>query len=139
MIRAVEAALLDTGLGGRELEGLRRAVDDVGVVRGWTWSYGDVCGGVLEGVRSGGDGDGVGDEDRGKVFMEESEHGGNSPVRLLDGACRRVAGGRSSVAVVVGGEALGSCESVFFLSSWNSFFFFCFFSCLICLIMCLKL
>ncbi|KAB8288106.1 hypothetical protein EYC80_010239 [Monilinia laxa] len=42
MIQAVEAALLDTGLEGRELGLLRRSVDDVGVVRGWTWGYEDV-------------------------------------------------------------------------------------------------
>ncbi|QSZ29960.1 hypothetical protein DSL72_004478 [Monilinia vaccinii-corymbosi] len=144
MLRAVRGALVDAGGGGEggdegercrrfgkvgKLGMLSRCVDDVRVVRSWTWVYGDVCGGVLEGVRrfGGGDefGDGDGDGDGGdtKVYMEESDHGGNSPVRMLDEACRRVARGESRVAVVVGGEALGSCE-LGFLFLFSFFWFF---------------
>ncbi|TEY83824.1 hypothetical protein BOTCAL_0024g00330 [Botryotinia calthae] len=111
MVQSLEKSFSDTGIShdGEKLALLRRSVDDVRVVRNWTWPYADVCQRVLDGI--------LGEERRGDgevekgVYKEESEHGGNSPVKMLDEACRRVGRGESKVAVVVGGEALGSLIS----------------------------
>lgn len=113
MVQSLLKSFLDTGISddGEKLALLKKSVDDVRVVRNWTWPYADVCQRVLDGI--------LGEENRGDgnvgkvVYKEESEHGGNSPVKMLDEACQRVGRGESKVAVVVGGEALGSCE--FFL------------------------
>lgn len=43
-------------------------------------------------------------------YKETSPHGGNQPAKLLDEACRRIAAGQSTLAVVAGGEALASLE-----------------------------
>ncbi|ESZ91130.1 thiolase [Sclerotinia borealis F-4128] len=90
------------GCGGKERR-LREMVDDARVVANWTWGYEDICGRVLEGVRGGvgvggGDGDG-GIKGEGRkmrkqrkekrekgVYMEESEHRGTSPVKMIDEA-----------------------------------------------------
>ncbi|TGO31955.1 hypothetical protein BHYA_0375g00070 [Botrytis hyacinthi] len=108
MLQSLEKSFSDTGIShDQETLGiLKGSVDDVRVVRNWTWPYVDVCQSVLDGI--------LGEEKRrngdlGKgVYKEESEHGGNSPVKMLDEACQRVGRGESKVAVVVGGEALGS-------------------------------
>lgn len=58
-------------------------------------------GGKWEGIRElGGKG--------GLKWKRYSEHGGDKPGKLLDEASRRVASGDVGVAVVVGGEGLGS-------------------------------
>ncbi|KAF7952640.1 hypothetical protein EAE96_005872 [Botrytis aclada] len=110
MLQSLEKSFSDTGLcqshDGGKLEILKGSVDDVRVVRNWTWPYVDVCQSVLDGI--------MGEGKRGsgglgkRVYKEETEHGGNSPVKMLDEACQRVGRGESKVAVVVGGEALGS-------------------------------
>ncbi|KAF7881527.1 hypothetical protein EAF00_011896 [Botryotinia globosa] len=107
MLQSLEKSFSDTGISNQEKLGLLKgSVDDVRVVRNWTWPYVDVCQSVLDGI--------LGKEKRGngnlgkKVYKEESEHGGNSPVKMLDEACQRVGRGESKVAIVVGGEALGS-------------------------------
>jgi hypothetical protein len=117
MLQAVERAVEDCFLGevgGDEDEEkrkrirmglLRENVDSVAVVRNWTWPYGGVCGEILKGLGKGREG-----EKGRKIYMEETEHGGHQPVRLLDEACRRVGRGESKVAVVTGGEALASCR-----------------------------
>ncbi|KAM3150390.1 hypothetical protein ABEW05_009282 [Botrytis cinerea] len=111
MVQSLSKSFSDTGISddGEKLTLLKKSVDDVRVVRNWTWPYADVCQRVLDGI--------LGEEKRGDgnvgkvVYKEESEHGGNSPVKMLDEACRRVGRGESKVAVVVGGEALGSLIS----------------------------
>lgn len=137
MIRCVELALQDAcsgtevGDGERksEEEGderekrnrLKGAINDIRVVRSWTWQYEDICRGIWEGIcgelanANGGKLD-VMVEKWKDIFAHESEHGGNSPVKLLDEACQRVGRGKSRVCVIAGGEALGSCESLIFLS-----------------------
>lgn len=110
MLQSLEKSFADTGISHdqEKLGILKGSVDDVRVVRNWTWPYVDVCQSVLDGI--------LGEEKRGNgnlgkgVYKEESEHGGNSPVKMLDEACQRVGRGDSKVAVVIGGEALGSCE-----------------------------
>ncbi|KAF7895832.1 uncharacterized protein EAF01_009794 [Botrytis porri] len=115
MLQSLEKSFSDTGLcqsRDREKLGmLKESVDDVRVVRNWTWPYVDVCQSVLDGILGEGKG---GDDNLGEgkgVYKEESEHGGNSPVKMLDEACQRVGRGESKVAVVVGGEALESLIS----------------------------
>ncbi|PQE20099.1 acetyl- acetyltransferase protein [Rutstroemia sp. NJR-2017a BBW] len=101
MLQAVEKAIDDCfGEPGAKKQLLKENVDSVSVVRNWTWPYKNVCGDVLRGLGAGKKG--------GKVYMEESDHGGNQPVRLVDEACRRVGRGECRVAVVTGGEALAS-------------------------------
>ncbi|TGO13509.1 hypothetical protein BTUL_0068g00160 [Botrytis tulipae] len=108
MLQSLEKSFSDTGISHdqEKLGILKGSVDDVRVVRNWTWPYADVCQSVLDGI--------LGKEKRGngdlgkKLYKEESEHGGNSPVKMLDEACQRVGRGESKVAIVVGGEALGS-------------------------------
>ncbi|TGO27253.1 hypothetical protein BPAE_0045g00520 [Botrytis paeoniae] len=111
MLQSLEKSFSDTGLShDREKLGiLKGSVDDVRVVRNWTWPYVDVCQSVLDGIL--GEGKGGNDKLGKEVYKEESEHGGNSPVKMLDEACQRVGRGESKVAVVVGGEALGSLIS----------------------------
>ncbi|KAF7870244.1 uncharacterized protein EAF02_009434 [Botrytis sinoallii] len=111
MLQSLSKSFSDTGIShDRERLGiLRESVDDVRVVRNWTWPYVDVCQSVLDGILGEGK---RGSDNLGKeVYKEESEHGGNSPVKILDEACQRVGRGESKVAVVVGGEALGSLIS----------------------------
>ncbi|KAF7923695.1 uncharacterized protein EAE98_007513 [Botrytis deweyae] len=111
MLQSLSKSFSDTGIShDRERLGiLRESVDDVRVVRNWTWPYVDVCQSVLDGILGEGK---RGSDNLGKeVYKEESEHGGNSPVKMLDEACQRVGRGESKVAVVVGGEALGSLIS----------------------------
>lgn len=132
MIRCVELALQDacsgTEVGDGERKGeeeaderekrnmLKGAINDIRVVRSWTWQYEDICRGIWGGIcgelanANGGKLDVMAED----IFAQESEHGGNSPVKLLDEACQRVARGKSRVCVLVGGEALGSCESLIF-------------------------
>ncbi|KAM3065366.1 hypothetical protein ACMFMG_011510 [Clarireedia jacksonii] len=128
MIRAVERAIDDClgddgdtdegksrkesgdgdGKGENRKMGVRKRklsenVDSVSVVLNWTWPYRNICNELMKGV-----GLGSGGKSGKGVYMEETEHGGNQPAKLVDEACRRVGRGECRVAVVVGGEALAS-------------------------------
>ncbi|TGO49400.1 hypothetical protein BCON_0211g00170 [Botryotinia convoluta] len=111
MLQSLEKSFSDTGLShDREKLGiLRESVDDVRVVRNWTWPYVDVCQSVFDGIL--GENKRGNDRLRKEVYKEESEHGGNSPVKMVDEACQRLGRGESKVVVVVGAEALGSLIS----------------------------
>jgi hypothetical protein len=95
---AILAAIQDAS--PASLSTLQATIDSIDVVRTWTWPYADLPGllaeklGVKDGLKRG--------------FY--SEHGGDKPGALLDGAARRVSRGEVDVAVVCGGEALASCE-----------------------------
>jgi len=95
---AILAALLDTS--SSDPEKLKSSIDSIDVVRTWTWPYPDLPGLLAQKL-------GVGERVKRRFY---SEHGGDKPGRLLDGAARRIARGECGVAVVAGGEALASCE-----------------------------
>lgn len=100
MYEAILLALQDSRLPPPALKELISSIDSLDVVRTWTWPYSD-----LPGLLS-------------KKFgitpkhMHYTEHGGNQPAKLLDDAARRIASGENKVAVITGGEALASRESV---------------------------
>ncbi|KAL4925921.1 uncharacterized protein BDV17DRAFT_283656 [Aspergillus undulatus] len=100
MLRAIGAAILDTELGPEASQKLQSAIESVGVVANWTWPYPDAPGLLVQrlGLPRG-------------VHTVESHHGGDSPGTLFDEAARRVAYGKSRVAVVTGAEALASLEA----------------------------
>ncbi|KAF2759840.1 NAD(P)-binding protein [Pseudovirgaria hyperparasitica] len=99
MVKAIETALSDTGIDQPSLQALRDAVDSIDVVQSWTWPYPDIVGTLYEKLNV----------TRGNGSM--SNHGGNEPGKLLDEAARKVAGGRSKVAVITGAEALASLSA----------------------------
>lgn len=103
MLNAIEAALDDTNLSPTSLHHLRASIDSLDVVRTWTWPYPDLPGLISERL---------GIEPRRKHY---TAHGGNQPAVVLDEAARRVARGEVRVAVLSGGEALGSRESFLLL------------------------
>lgn len=96
---AIAAALADTGLSKAALTKLKEQVDDLTIIRSWTWPYDSLPDLVA---------DRVGIANAGG--RRESEHGGNQPVKCLDEACRTIMKGERRVAVLGGGEALGSCR-----------------------------
>ena len=75
---------------------LQSSIDSISVVATWTWPYADLPGLLAEKL------------DIHPKHRHYSEHGGNQPIRLVDEAARRIAQGRSKVAIVTGGEALAS-------------------------------
>jgi hypothetical protein len=96
MLRAIAAAIEDTKLPAFGADKLKSSVDSIDVVSSWTWPYPDLPG--LLSKRLGVD----------PNHQHYSAHGGNQPAKLLDEASRRIATGRSKVAIVTGGEALAS-------------------------------
>ncbi|PNS16262.1 hypothetical protein CAC42_6369 [Sphaceloma murrayae] len=93
---AIINALRDTGLSAAYLDQLRQSVDDLSIVKSWTWPYDDFAKLLAEkaGVPN--------------AHRKESDHGGNQPVKCLDEACRLLMDGERKVAVLAGGEALDS-------------------------------
>lgn len=104
ILSAIESALQDTGVSKASIQELQNNIDSVNVVRTWTWPYPDLAALVAAGM-------GISPK-----HIKYSEHGGHSPVLLLDEAARRISLGESNVAVVTGAEALASCkvEGLFF-------------------------
>ena len=95
MLKAIDLALKDTEVSNPS--NLKSKIDSIDVVLTWTWPYPDLSG--LLGEKLG-------------VKLQHSfvsPHGGNQPAKLLDDAARRVAEGKTGVAIVTGGEALASC------------------------------
>lgn len=105
MLEAIRLAIQDTGLDPAAQQQLQSRIDSIDVVRTWTWPYRDLPGLLAEKLR-------VRPQHR---FY--TDHGGNQPARLLDEAARRIAWGKSKVAVITGGEALASRELTHLLSS----------------------
>jgi acetyl-CoA acetyltransferase len=97
MLCAIGAAIQDTTLAPDAARKLQAAIESVSVVANWTWPYPNAPGLVVERLGL-----------PGSVHTAESHHGGDSPGQLVDEAARRVAYGRSRVAVVTGAEALAS-------------------------------
>lgn len=105
MLEAIRQAIQDTGLDSASQQQLQSQIDSIDVVRTWTWPYRDLPGLLAEKLR-------IQPEHR---FC--TDHGGNQPAKLLDEAARRIALGKTKVAVITGGEALASRESLQLLSS----------------------
>jgi acetyl-CoA acetyltransferase len=100
MLRATFKALKDANLSSAAADRLQSNIDSVGVVNTWTWNYPDLPGLLSKKL---------GVQPRYKTL---SHHGGDSPAKLFDDAARRIALGESKVAIVTGGEALASRESM---------------------------
>ncbi|KAL4875276.1 hypothetical protein BJY04DRAFT_224155 [Aspergillus karnatakaensis] len=100
MLRAIGAAINDTELPPEAAQKLQSAIESVSAVANWTWPYPDAPGLIVKRLGL-----------PGVVHTVESHHGGDSPGQLVDEAARRVAYGKSKVAVVTGAEALASLES----------------------------
>jgi acetyl-CoA acetyltransferase len=107
ILEAIEVALKDAGLPDDAGRRLKSSIDSIDVVRTWTWPYDDLPGDIARNL---------GVTPRHTFY---SDHGGNKPAKLFDDAARRIAQGKTKVAVVTGGEALASCESPYLLE-WNS-------------------
>jgi hypothetical protein len=96
MLKAIDAALHDTGLRkDRQLQ-LQQRIDSIDVVKPWSWPYSDLPGLI---------GNNLGVE---LTHKRTSIHGGHFPVLMLHESSARITDGSCSVAVVTGGEALAS-------------------------------
>ena len=95
MLQAIHAALADTSS-----INLQSSIDSLSVVRTWTWPYADLPGQLAERL-------GVTATARHKTY---TEHGGNSPAKILDETARMISRGEVQVGVITGGEALASCK-----------------------------
>ena len=98
MLQAIQTAVEDASSSRSTQSKLLSSIDSVSVVATWTWPYTDLPGLLAEKL---------GVDPTHKTY---SPHGGNQPVKLLDGAARRISQGKSKVAIMTGGEALASCE-----------------------------
>lgn len=98
IIRAVENAITDATSDPRTQATVRRQFDSISVVRTWTWPYPDLPGLIASKLGSK------------PSYTHYTEHGGNQSGKVFDEAARRVAQGRSKIAIVTGGEALASCR-----------------------------
>ena len=98
IIEAIHAAIKDSNTSEKLSSELKSSIDSISVVNTWTWSYKDLPTLVEQklGTKAG--------------YKALSGHSGNSPGLMLDESARRIARGESKVAVVVGAEALASCE-----------------------------
>lgn len=96
MLQATNHALEDATSERSIAEEIKSSIDSVSVVATWTWPYADLPSLLSEKL---------GIQPWCKIY---SEHGGNQPMKLVDEAARRIATGKSQVAVVTGGEALAS-------------------------------
>lgn len=94
IFEAIQNALKDSSTDAQQK--LKSSIDSLSIVSSWTWPYPDLTGLLASklGVQP--------------SHKEYTEHGGNQPGRAFDEAARRVAQGKSKVAVIAGGEALAS-------------------------------
>lgn len=97
MLEAINLAIQDANSSAGAQQ-LKADIDSVNVVHSWTWPYKDLPGLLSEKLEA---------QPRHKSYTEV---GGNQPVRLLDEVANRISSGESNVAVITGGEALGSCK-----------------------------
>lgn len=98
MLQAILSATNDSNVAPSKARQLQSTIDSIDVVATWTWPYHDLPGLLAKvlGVQP--------------THKHYSKHGGHHPMKLVDEAARRIAQGRSIVAVVTGGEALASCK-----------------------------
>jgi acetyl-CoA acetyltransferase len=109
IVSALQKAFTDAaGPIGTDYANLLKRVDSVDVVATWTWPYPDLPGLVAEklGLKN-------------ANHKATSAHGGNQPAKLLDEAARRISQGECEVAIICGGEALGSRTDLFGIISWQ--------------------
>lgn len=97
MLHAIDRAIIDTYLPDDTGKKLKGSIDSIDCVATWSWPYADLPGLLAENL-------GV---DAKHKFI--SDHGGNQPAKLVDEAAKRIALGKTKVAIVTGGEALASC------------------------------
>jgi hypothetical protein len=102
MLEAIRRSIQDTHLDSVSQTRLQSQIDSIDVVRTWTWPYSDLPGLLANKLR-------IDPPPRHQFY---TPHGGNQPAKLLDDAARRIALGQSTIAVITGGEALASCETV---------------------------
>ena len=95
MLQTILKAINDTD--APSIPKLQSSIDSIDVVRTWTWPYSNLP--RLLSQRLG----------IAPSHQSYSPHGGNQPAKLLDETAQRIARRDSSIAVVVGGEALASC------------------------------
>ncbi|GAD94934.1 thiolase [Paecilomyces variotii No. 5] len=100
MVEAIHNAIRDTSLSPDRQTELQNHIDSVKVVATWSWPYEDLPG--LIGAKLG----------TTLKSKELSDHGGHSPGLMLHKACVDIAHGSSDIAVVTGGESLGSLVSL---------------------------
>ena len=100
ILQAIHAAARDTKLSPYSSENLLSEVDSIDVVRIWTWTYDDLAGDLAKEIRT--------NPGRKATTLR---HGGDQPAKLIDEAARRIAVGKSKVALVAGGEALASLSA----------------------------
>lgn len=98
MLEAIEGAIKDASTSNETARALHGSIDSLDVVKTWTWPYADLPGLLAKKL-------GVNPK-----HQTYSEHGGHQPAKLLDEAALRIVRGKSTVAVLTGGEALASCE-----------------------------
>lgn len=97
ILEAIKTCFEDTGINEQAKSNLQSHIDSISVVRTWTWPYPDLSDLLASKL-------GVS-----PAHKEYTEHGGNHSGRIFDEAARRIAQGKSKVAVIAGGEALASC------------------------------
>lgn len=97
MLHAIDRAIIDTYLPDETGKELKSSIDSIDCVATWSWPYADLPGLLAENL---------GVEAKHKFI---SDHGGNQPAKLVDEAAKRIALGKTKVAIVTGGEALASC------------------------------
>lgn len=103
--RAIRLAIADTGLSEAAAKSLQADVDSLEIIRSWTWPYPDLPSLVAKELNIK------------PTRRYYSEHGGNSPGKLFDGAARRISLGETKVALLSGGEALASRKAILKLRS----------------------
>jgi acetyl-CoA acetyltransferase len=96
MLDAISIALQDTGLSTQLIADLRTNIDSIDLVRTWTWPYPDLPNLLAERLGAK------------PNYTYCSPHAGNQPAKLVDEAARRIAKGKTKLAIVTGGEALAS-------------------------------
>ena len=100
MLQAIREAAADSHLESSASATLLSSVDSLDVVRCWTWPYEDLPSLISQ--------------DLGFANLRHSgytDHGGHQPAKVFDEASRRISSGECDVAVITGGEALGSCKA----------------------------
>ncbi|KAI9653365.1 MAG: hypothetical protein M1831_006070 [Alyxoria varia] len=97
MLQAIREAATDTNLKSSATANLLSRIDSIDVVRCWTWPYKDLPSLISERLAS-----------TNLRHSRHTGHGGHQPAKVFDEAARSISSGECEVAVVTGGEALGS-------------------------------
>lgn len=100
MIRAIQAALTDTGLPPETQQKLSSQIDSISVVPPWTWTYPDLPGLLADRLKAS------------PRHTYLAAHGGNGPALICDEAARRISLGESKIAVITGGESLATAAAM---------------------------